>query len=134
MERTGGCLCEAVRYRATFDKPNFGVCHCRMCRKWTGGPLVNVRASSVAFEGTPAVYASSDWADRGFCGTCGSCLFYRLRSSDGPLHLTFGSLDDVTGLQFTRQVFFDHKPDAYAFENETRTMTAAQVLALFSGA
>jgi hypothetical protein len=121
-----------VTYRATIDNARFGVCHCTMCRKWTGGPLVNVRASEVVFEGTPAVYASSDWAERGFCSTCGSSLFYRLKSSDGPLHVTFGSLDDPSGLTFTHQVFIDQKPDAYAFANETSTMTAAQVLAMFA--
>jgi len=133
MERAGGCLCGAVRYRATIDNERFGACHCSMCRKWTGGPLLNVRASSVTFEGEPSVYASSDWAERGFCATCGSCLFYRLQSSDGPLHVTYGSLDDPTGLTFTHQVFIDHKPEGYGFANETSTMTAAQVLAMFSG-
>ena len=56
MERTGGCLCGAIRYRATIDNPRFGACHCPMCRKWTGGPLLNVRASAITFDGTPSVY------------------------------------------------------------------------------
>jgi len=133
MERDGGCLCGAVRYRATIDHPRFGACHCPMCQKWTGGPLLNVQASEVVFEGTPAVYASSDWAERGFCSTCGSSLFYRLRASKGPLHLAYGSLDDVEGLTFTHQVFIDRKPDGYQFGNETGTMTSAEVMAMFSG-
>ncbi len=133
MERSGGCLCGAVRYRATIDKPDFSACHCTMCRKWTGGPLLSLQASGVEFEGTPTVYASSDWAERGFCATCGSSLFYRLRTSEGPLYLAYGSLDDVEGLGFTLQVFIDRKPDGYGFENATDTMTHAEVLAMFSG-
>lgn len=132
MERSGGCLCGAVRYSAMIESERFGACHCPMCLKWTGGPLLNVRASAT-FEGTPTVYASSDWAERGFCSTCGSSLFYRLRTSEGPLHLAFGSLDNAEGLTFTHQVFIDRKPKGYAFQNETKTMTAAQVLAMFSG-
>jgi hypothetical protein len=104
-----------------------------MCRKWTGGPLLNVRASAISFEGTPTVFPSSEWAERGFCSTCGSCLFYRLRSSDGPLHVTHGSLDDVEDLTFSHQVFIDKKPEGYAFENETGTMTSTEVLAMFPG-
>jgi hypothetical protein len=133
MERTGGCLCGAIRYRATIDNPRFGACHCPMCRKWTGGPLLNVRASAITLDGTPAIYPSSDWAERGFCSTCGSCLFYRLRSSDGPLHITYGSLDDCEGLTFTHQVFIDQKPEGYRFENDTHVMTSDEVLAMFSG-
>lgn len=133
MERTGGCLCGAVTYTATLENLRFGACHCPMCRRWTGGPLLNVRASSVVFDGTPTVYASSDWAERGFCGTCGSSLFYRLKSSEGPMHIAFGSLDDQSGYSFTHQVFIDRKPNGYVFGNETSTMTAEQVLAMLSG-
>ena len=132
MDRNGGCLCGAVRYRATIDNSRFGACHCPMCRKWTGGPLLNVRASAITFDGTPSVYRSSDWAERGFCSTCGSSLFYRLQSSDGPLHITHGSLDDCGGLAFTHQVFIDKKPEGYTFENETGLMTSEEVLAMFT--
>jgi len=132
MERKGGCLCGEIRYSATLDNLRFGACHCPMCRKWTGGPLLNVRASSIVFEGTPTVYASSDWAERGFCSRCGSCLFYRLKSSSGPLHIAHGSLDNCEGLTFTHQVFIDKKPAGYAFENATGTMTSAEVMAMFS--
>lgn len=133
MERTGGCLCGAVTYTATIDDTRFGACHCPMCLKWTGGPLLNVRAREVRFEGTPSTYASSAWAERGFCKECGSCLFYRQQASDGPMHIAFGTLDDTSGFRFTHQVFIDAKPEGYAFAQETSTMTRAQVMALFSG-
>ena len=65
MEATGGCLCGAVTYTANIENARFGACHCPMCRRWTGGPLLNVRAAKVEFAGTPTVYGSSDWADPG---------------------------------------------------------------------
>ena len=95
--------------------------------------MLNVRASAITFEGTPTVYRSSDWAERGFCSTCGSSLFYRLQSSDGPLHISLGSLDDCEALAFTHQVFIDKKPEGYTFENETGVMTSEEVLAMLAG-
>ena len=35
----GGCLCGAVRYRAA-RMARAGLCHCRMCQKASGAPVV----------------------------------------------------------------------------------------------
>lgn len=78
---TGGCLCGAIRYRVTGPVLDTNFCHCRMCQRFTGAP---VSAGSVyaldAVEitrGEPRYYRSSPFAERGFCATCGSSLFYR---------------------------------------------------------
>ncbi len=131
--RTGGCLCGAVRYRATLSRDRVGACHCAMCRRWTGGPLMTVSASSVTFDAPDAVstYASSAWAERGFCATCGSVLFYRFLGGtpdQAVPHLTYGSLDDPTGLTLGLEVFIDEKPDGYEFAGERKQLTAAQVM------
>ena len=107
ISATGGCQCGAVRYRATALLDNAHICHCRMCQKAMGNyfaPLVG--APDDAFEwtrGTPALFASSDLATRGFCAACGTPLFYRGADS-AHTSLTIGSLDDPTMAPPARQV------------------------------
>ena len=101
MEREGGCLCGSVRYRATLTKPSIGACHCGMCRRWTGGALLTIESEVTWLaDDTVATYPSSPWAERGFCRTCGSNLFYRMTvgPAKGMTLLTAGSLDDLDGL------------------------------------
>lgn len=80
---TGGCLCEAVRYRITADSVAALYCHCRMCLRAHGAPVVAWMTVPVAgFEvtaGAPAAYRSSEPAFRHFCGRCGTPLTWRER-------------------------------------------------------
>lgn len=127
---SGGCLCGAVRFTVTPVREKFGVCHCATCRKWASGPYFAIGCGrDVEFEDKSdlATYASSQWAERGFCRKCGSSLFYRLRDS-GHYQMALGALDTIDDLKFTSQVFIDEKPDVYEFANETRKMTGRQVI------
>jgi hypothetical protein len=94
---TGGCQCGAVRYRTTALRDDAHICHCRMCQKAVGNlfaALVGAPDDELVWtRGTPAVWASSDHADRGFCAACGTPLFYRGKASANT-GLTIGSLDD----------------------------------------
>jgi hypothetical protein len=79
-EVTGGCQCGRVRYTVAAGPAKATVCHCRMCQRATGNafaPLLEVMTSAVAWECEPAVWASSTLAERGFCATCGTPVFYR---------------------------------------------------------
>lgn len=91
---TGGCQCGAVRYAATGGIGRANLCHCRMCQRATGNafaPLVT--AYGVVFKGTPARFASSNIAERGFCAACGTPLFYAPTGST-EIELMIGSLDN----------------------------------------
>ncbi len=82
---SGSCLCGATLITAKSISKNVGACHCSMCRKWSGGPLMAVDCGTdVSFEGEEniSVFKSSEWAERGFCNKCGSHLFYRLKESN----------------------------------------------------
>ena len=73
-ERRGSCLCGAVRFAIKTANKSVGACHCSTCRKWGGGPLFAIECGSdVHFDGTKniSIFSSSDWAERGFCSTCG---------------------------------------------------------------
>ena len=69
-EGKGNCLCGKVRISAKHVSTHAGACHCGMCRKWSGGPLMAVNCGTeISFEGTEniSIYDSSEWAERGFC-------------------------------------------------------------------
>lgn len=130
---TGRCLCGAVGITAKLAENSMGACHCGTCRKWGGGPLMAAECTGdVTFTGEDniGVFASSEWAERGFCKTCGTHLFYRLKQ--GGFHaLPVGLLDGAEKLVFDHQVFIDAKPAHYAFSNETRNLTGAELFAQF---
>ena len=79
----GHCLCGGIEVSAG-DHQEVGLCHCSTCRRWSGGPLFAVHCGKeVRFRGlTPVAYRSSEWAERGFCPTCGTHLFYHLLPTD----------------------------------------------------
>jgi len=88
--------------------------------------------SEVSIEGeqSVSVYDSSPWAERGFCGKCGTHLFYRIKQNRQHI-VPVGLFDADTDLVFDHQVFVDEKPHFYAFANETQDMTGAEVFAKF---
>jgi hypothetical protein len=132
-QHRGSCLCGAVKLVADAFERNLGACHCNMCRKWGGGPLLAVDCGTkVHIEGEEHVtaYDSSEWAQRGFCSQCGTHLFYRLKESS-QYHVPIGLFDDRGGIVFESQIFIDEKPDYYSFANETTNMTAAEVFAKY---
>ena len=132
---SGGCLCGAVRFTALPEKAEMDVCHCGMCRKWSGGVFMAVPCSgvSVADEQALGVYPSSDWAERVFCKTCGTSLFWRLREGgDGHVAVAFQAFDDLSSFTFAEEIFIDEKPALYAFAGERSRKTGAQVIAEFA--
>ena len=76
----GGCLCGGVRYRVGGDLRDALACHCTKCRKTTGHYAVfgACRNEDLAFECAESLawYESSPGVRRGFCGKCGSTLFW----------------------------------------------------------
>lgn len=130
IEKSGACICGGVKFVAKTISPNVGACHCATCRKWGGGPLLAVDCGTeVEFEieDSIKVYDSSAWAERGFCITCGSHLFYRLKHNQQYI-IPVGLFDD-SKFVFDHQIFIDSKPDFYTFSNETKNQTGAEVFA-----
>ncbi len=129
----GKCMCGAVKFTATAEKPNVVACHCDMCRRWSAGPFMALNCQTVTFEGQENVgrIRSSDWAERGFCTQCGSNLFYHIVDSS-DYQIAAGLFDDQSMLRMSLQVFTDRKPEFYEFANETKMMTGAEVIAMFA--
>ena len=128
------CLCGDVKIDVANVNPKFTVCHCDTCRNWGGGPFFAVQCGTdVEIEGTEKIkeYDSSPWASRGFCSTCGTHLFYRLKKT-GSYNMPVGLFPKIKNLVMTMQYFSDQRPDYYCFSNQTKEMTEAEIKAYFS--
>ena len=100
MEYVGGCQCGATRYRAAGPRGPSSVCYCRMCQKAAGAPLmtfIRFPADQIAWSTPPAIFASSNRVERGFCASCGTPLSYQQIGSPN-LSLTLYSLDDPSAV------------------------------------
>ncbi|MEM1229794.1 MAG: GFA family protein [Pseudomonadota bacterium] len=130
MSDSGQCLCGAVTFEAEGVERHFHSCHCGACRRWSGSPAMAARVSSVLFNDDAPVrtFASSEWAERGFCGECGSNLFYRMRDT-GDTMMWIGTFNDQGAFHMSGEIYVDAKPDSYAFAGDHPRMTEAEFLA-----
>ena len=133
MEATGSCVCGSVSLSANVGT-SVGACHCDICRRWGGGPLLALNAGDdIALSGDEnvATYPTTDWAQRAFCSKCGTHLYIRVNQS-GRYILPAGLFDLDSDLEFDHQIFVDKRPSYYCFANDTREQTGAEVFAEFA--
>jgi len=133
-EGKGSCLCGAVKIVVKKINNEVGACHCGMCRKWGGGPLLAVDCGTdVSFDGEEniSVYNSSEWAERAFCNQCGSHLYYRLKEPNQHM-VPVWLFDTDIPFVFGHQIFIESKPDYYHFGNKTKNMTGEEVFAQYT--
>jgi hypothetical protein len=123
-------LCGAVRFTAEHVETDFHACHCGMCLRWSGSPFFGAHARGVVFEGVEhlARYASSAWAERGFCRICGSSLFYYLKPTKA-YSMCMGVFDDASRFRLTREICIDRKPEGYALAGDHPRVTEAETFA-----
>jgi hypothetical protein len=118
--RAGGCLCGAVRYEITGPLRAVVLCHCTQCRRSTGHFMAATAARHRDFRLRDAAelrwYPSSDSARRGFCGRCGSTLFWQAEARD-YISIAAGTLDGATGLKSACHIFVADKGDYYALND-----------------
>jgi hypothetical protein len=114
-DRSGGCLCGAVRYRIHGELRDVVVCHCSRCRRAHGHVGAYTEA---AFEQLVLLvdrglrWYVADGRERGFCHECGAALFWRRVAAD-RISITAGSLDEATGLRIKAHIFVAGKGDYY---------------------
>jgi hypothetical protein len=95
---TGRCLCGDLRYQFEGDPLWQSYCHCESCRRHTSSPVAAFIGLDVRLfrytHGTPATFASSPDAKRGFCGRCGSPMSFEGAKWPGEIHIYVGTLSD----------------------------------------
>ena len=106
---SGGCLCGAVRYLAVGEPLLVEYCHCGMCRRASGAPVVAwatfPRATLSWQSGHPTLRASSAKAQRGFCQECGSQLIFQWGDQTPRISVTVATLDDPEALKPTYHIY-----------------------------
>lgn len=113
---TGSCLCGAVGIEVKGDLPEPDACHCSQCRRWSGHVWASTdvprEALTVHGEGAVRWFQSSEKVRRGFCGTCGSVLFW-----DPPgrarIAVAMGCFDRPTGTRLGAHIFTADQGDYY---------------------
>jgi hypothetical protein len=113
----GGCLCGAVRYVARGPLRDVLICHCVDCRRFHGGPgaytalpkddLELVADWGLRWRPSPESDAS---AERGFCGECGSSLFWRAPART-TISVAAGTLDGPSGLRTIGHIYDAQRAD-----------------------
>jgi len=113
---TGSCLCGKVRYTVTGRLRDVVACHCTQCRKQSGHyyAATNAPDDAIAVEGKEHVkwYHASPEARRGFCGYCGSALFWK-HEKDEFTSILAGGFDQPSVLKLAKHIFVAHKGDYY---------------------
>ncbi len=115
---TGGCLCGAVRYSVRWPPLNIGYCHCRMCQRASGAPVVAwltvARQNFQLTSGETRAHRSSSRGLRRFCPVCGTPLTMEVPGDDREIDVTVASLDtpeiaapDHHGWTSNRVAWFD---------------------------
>lgn len=124
---TGRCLCGAVTMTATPSATEHGVsaCHCRMCQRWTGAAFMGflAEAGDVTISGPVTSYASSSFAERAFCLTCGTHLWFR--DHGGSYELPPGLFDGAAAMPLIREVYADRAMSCLRFAGDHPRVSAA---------
>ncbi|MDR6852238.1 hypothetical protein J2Y54_001758 [Sphingomonas sp. BE123] len=112
----GACLCGRVTVTVTGDLHAPDACHCRACRKSSGHYFVSTDVPRDRLDVTGADhvrwYASSDKVRRGFCGTCGTPLFWDPPARDW-IGVAMGVFDGPTGTRIAVHVHVAEQGDYY---------------------
>ncbi len=116
MIHKGSCLCCHVTFEVTESLAAPNACHCTACRKTSGHFEASVDVSrdalSVSGEAHVRWYQSSPKVRRGFCGTCGSSLFWDPVFQDWTA-VAMGAFDTPTQTQLAMHIFVAEKGDYY---------------------
>jgi hypothetical protein len=106
-------LCGEVRYRITAAPVEALYCHCRMCQRAHGAPVVawlTVPLDAFAVTaGNPVAYRSSAKAFRHFCGSCGTPLTWREADNPRLVDISIASLDNPEAITPTIHIWTDSR-------------------------
>ena len=98
----GGCLCGAVRYESDAEPFAQAVCHCTLCRRAHGAPMVgwfSLPEGGLLLTGDLGEIRSSEHAVRRFCRACGTHLLFDDARYPGEIDVAASTLDDPSAFR-----------------------------------
>lgn len=114
---TGRCLCGAVRFTAGLPSRWVAHCHCTRCQRANGAGFVTwvgLEAERAAIQDPAHAlrwYVAETGAERGFCGNCGSPLFFRSEQWPGELHAVRAAFDGPVDREPQMHGYYDTHVD-----------------------
>jgi hypothetical protein len=122
----GGCACGAVRYRVVSSPFDAGYCHCSLCRRSAGAPVLafaTVPLADFIVTGNPRRRRSTDFGERWFCEQCGTQIAMRVDHQPDTIDFTIASLDAPEWVRPAFHIFaasripwFDTRDDGARFD------------------
>jgi hypothetical protein len=77
----------------------------------------NARVENVVIHGdTLRWYNATDQVQYGFCGNCGSTLFWRTERTPDVMSIAAGTLTPPTGLKTMATIYTDFASDYHSFD------------------
>jgi hypothetical protein len=125
----GVCLCGAVRFLVRGALRPIVFCHCGQCRRVHGHYAAYTAAPRESIElGDQAAlkwFDSSPHARRGFCGICGSSLFW-VPANASYWGITVGALDPALEFECLRHVYVADKASYYDIHDDLPQLPGSQ--------
>ena len=104
-------------------------CHCLMCQRWSGALHATFEAdpNAVTVRGPVTRYASTQWSERAFCGTCGSHLWMRDTDDLAAVYeLLPGLSKGAAAFPLISEIYTDRRPAYLPLSGEHRTKTRSE--------
>ena len=121
-EYAGACLCGAVRFRIDGATNWCAHCHCTLCQRAHGAAFVTwvgVNRERVIIEGDALRwFKSSADSRRGFCGRCGSSLFFDSQRWPTELHIVRANFDGEIDRAPESHAYFDTHVGWFQFNDD----------------
>ncbi|MWD26823.1 GFA family protein [Aquicoccus sp. SCR17] len=125
--RIGRCLCGEVRIETDALSDELTACHCLLCTRWGGGVQFGIEAEAarVHVTGPVKTHRSSKLAERAWCDTCGSHLWFRYVEGpdEGYFELCPGIFDNAGDATLTLVNYADQAPDGWSLGGTPRRIT-----------
>lgn len=130
MLAAGQCLCGQVAFSATLPSNWVAHCHCSLCQRAHGAAFVswvgmNAQQVTVRDEHQQLTwYASTPDAQRGFCKTCGSTIFFRSKQWPDELHITLANFSDPVDKAPQLHAYYDTHVNWFTCNDALPTQSA----------
>ncbi len=125
---TGRCLCGAVRFEILPPTKWCAHCHCSLCRRAHGAAFVTwfgverTQFAMTSGEEQLVWFHSSPPARRGFCGRCGSTLFFESERWPDEIHIALAHMEGPIDRAPAAHVFYDTHVDWFEVSDDLRRL------------
>jgi len=115
VAHSGGCFCGEIRFSSEADPVETGYCHCSICRRTTGAPLLAFASFAVETfaytKGEPQIFGTSSKGQREFCCICGTQICFRESGVASTVDVNSGALDEINGVAPEYHIYTSSRVD-----------------------